>query len=289
MNALRTMLIWLAGVVACCGQALLVEKPLDKLSEQKVSDWGQLALELKTRWRHGESAHFIIHFTRDGDKIAGRSEGFYDDIWKFYGKRKDLLAGKKSHVFAFADWNDWAAFKEKVKMPRDFAGVTRGNEFFYVSTTPEGQFDTKGRTQAHEMSHLIINRFFEGRLPLWCNEGQAEYFGLRKTLDRDTFRRVLGGMRPVELDVLLATKTYPSDSESLRAFYAESALFVEFLVQQGETRPGLSETQRRGLMAGLIEDLIAGKTPEQALARFGFKDLKDVKTAYAPYRKRVAL
>jgi len=287
---------WLSGLailwvaVNAFGQGAatgFVEKPLDKLAERKMSDWGETALGVHTRWRHGESAHFIIHFTRDGEKVASRCEGFYDDIWKFYGQRKDLLAGKKSHVFAFAERADWDGFKAKLKMGREFTGVTRGSEFFYLSTTPDGQFDTKGRTQAHEMAHLVLNRFFTGQLPLWCNEGLAEYFGLRKTLDRDAFRRVLSGTRPVDLLELVARKSYPEDATALREFYVESALFVEFLVQTGETRPGLSELDRRGLMAGLVADLIAGQPVDVALRRFGFKDLDDAKKTYVPYRKRV--
>ena len=36
---------------------------------------------------------------------------------------------------------------------------------------------SSGDVLAHEMTHLVMNRFFERRRPLWLNEGLAEYYG----------------------------------------------------------------------------------------------------------------
>jgi len=145
------------------------EKKLDDFSSAAMSDWGDLALGIQhLKWKHGETEHFIIHFFRNGERIARRSEIFYGEIKAFFGNRPDLLAGQKSQVFACNDAPDWKHFTGKIQ--QDWAGrVTRGDGFFDLATNEKGQFDNRGKVQAHEMTHLIFNRFFREQPPLWLN------------------------------------------------------------------------------------------------------------------------
>ncbi len=97
------------------------EKKLDDFSATAMSDWADLALGIQhLKWKHGETEHFIIHFFRNGERIARRSEVFYGEIKAFFGNRPDLLADQKSQVFAFNDAPDWKQFADKIQ--KDWAG-----------------------------------------------------------------------------------------------------------------------------------------------------------------------
>lgn len=255
------------------------EKTFEQLSNKEISeDWGKVALGISSskKWQHGESEHFVIHFFRSGEKIARRSELFYSEIKEFFGNRPDLLKGRKSHLFAFADGQDWNKFKTTIELPY-IGGVTRGNEFFYLATGEEGQFDSKARVQAHEMTHLVFNRFFTGHPPLWLNEGVAEYFGQRKTSSINEFRRRMGRTEPFDLDTLLASERYPTAESDMLAFYAEAAIVVDFLTKDAD---------RRALLPKFVDAMIADKDVSRALQLYGYASLADFKKAYSRYRQR---
>jgi hypothetical protein len=253
------------------------EVPVEKLSEKDVSDWGKAALDVQAaKWKHGETEHFVIHFFRNGDKIARRSELFYTEIKEFFGNRPDRLEKRKSQVFAFHDGRDWDKFRSHTTM--EWAtGVTRGNEFFYLTGTEEGQFDSKGKVQAHEMTHLIFNRFFTGRLPLWLNEGIAEFFGQRKTATVTEFRRQMGAARRFGLQQLFDAKSYPSAKDEVHAFYAEAAIVVDFLSRTAD---------RKALLPRFIDSMLTEHALPKALAIYGYKNLAEFESAYEKYRRR---
>ena len=251
------------------------EKKLDDLSTTEMSDWGDLALGIQhLKWKHGETEHFIIHFFRTGEKIAHRSEVFYTEIKEFFGNRPDLLAGKKSQVFAFQDMNNWKQFAGKIG--QDWAGgVTRGDEFFYLAAAEEGRFDSKGKVQAHEMTHLIFNRFYRGHPPLWLNEGVAEYFGQRKTSTLSQFRQQMSLTPPYHLGRLFQAEQYPG-LDQIQAFYAEAAIVVDFLTRTSE---------RAAKLPKFVDAMIANNDVAAALQIYGYKDFTEFETAYKNYRR----
>ncbi len=225
---------------------------------------------------HVETEHFIIHCFRDEDKIANRSEAFWVEIRDFFGNRRDLLEGRKSHVFAFHEVVDWRTFAREINKG-NILGITRGNEFFYLSIGDNGYFDSNGRVQAHEMTHLIFNRFFSGRPPLWLNEGVAEYFGRRKTSSIVEFRRQVGQTPKFTLARLFSTDTYPSDPLDVQAFYAEAAIVVDFL----------SHTEdRRVLLPRFIEAMINENDLDRALTIYGYRNRAEFEEDYNRYRRR---
>ena len=239
-----------------------------------VQDWGQAALQIQpAKWKQTETDHFVIHYSRNGDKIARRCEAMYSEIREFFGDRPDLLAGRKSRVYAFHDVEDWRRFRETIGLAW-IAGVTRGQEFFYQSASETGAFDSKGKVQAHEMTHLIFNRFFEGKPPLWLNEGIAEYFGERKTSGISEFRRQMSLTPRVSLERLFAAEKYPPD---VQAFYAEAAIVVDFLTRTEE---------RRKLLPAFVDSMIEQNDVAVALKIYGYNDLAEFEKAYGRYRKR---
>jgi hypothetical protein len=255
--------------------AYLNEKPFDNLSDKTLTKWGQTALATSPRWKHGETEHFVIHFFANADPIARRCEKFYTDIQEFFGNRADRLQGRKSHVFAFYDAADWKNFKRQVKLPDWSGGVTHGNEFFYPSTGADRQFDQRSQTQAHEMTHLVFNRFFTGRVPSWLNEGVAEYFGVKKTSDITAFRSHVSRAKPMDLYTLFTAEKYPEKDAEVHSFYAEAAIVVDFLTQTSE---------RRALLPKFIDAMIASNNVDAALKIYGFPTRADFQKAYDRHR-----
>jgi hypothetical protein len=242
-----------------------------------VENWGRVALGIQpAKWKQIETEHFVIYYFRNGDKIASRSEKFYVEIREFFGNRPDRMPGKKSSVFAFHDLDDWKKFREVTGLPW-IAGVTRGDEFFYQSASETGAFDSKGKVQAHEMTHLIFNRFFRGQPPLWLNEGIAEYFGQRKTTGITEFRRQMGATPPVPLAQLFAAQSYPRSELEVQAFYAEAAIVVDFLTRTQD---------RARLLPAFVERMIERNDVAAALKLYGYPNLPEFEKAYNRYRKQ---
>jgi hypothetical protein len=252
------------------------ERWWQQLSNTNISANGRAVLTIYSpQWRHGETEHFILHYGRNGDKIAQRAEEFYAEIREFFGNRPDLLAGRKSHIFAVHVPEHWQKFLKTAGMSPSIAGFTYDNEFFYFSLDEEGRFDQKSRVQTHEMTHLLFQRFFRDYPPLWLNEGIAEYFGFRKTSTNMEFRRAMVQPMRFNLDTLFSATDYPSDPKAMQAFYAEAAVVVDFLT---------NTSARRALLPKFVDAMIADNNPNKAVKLYGYRDLADFKSAYERYR-----
>jgi hypothetical protein len=256
-------------------------KSYSQLSDQRISEWGHRALGIDPHhWKHGETTHFIIHCFANGEKIANRSELFYDEIRDFFGKRPDLLGARKSNIFAFNDKVNWTGFMRAYTLGGvlpNAIGITRGDEFFYLSVGDDGRFDSQGKVQAHEMTHLVFNRFFNGRPPLWLNEGTAEYFGQRKTTNLVDFRHQMGQAPKFPLGRLFGMNEYPRNPLEVEAFYAEAAIVVDFLT---------NTDARRALLPRFIDMMIANNNLNGALAIYGYHNFPEFEDDYQHYRKR---
>ncbi|MCG3150211.1 MAG: hypothetical protein PCFJNLEI_03691 [Verrucomicrobiae bacterium] len=241
-----------------------------------MSEWGTVALGLSPeKWKHAETEHFIVHFVRNGEKVGRFAEEQYREVREFLGDRPDLLKGRKSQVFAFFEPEDWRKFAARVQVPWA-AGITRGDEFFYLAVTETKRSEAKDRTLAHEMTHLVFNRFYRGRLPLWLNEGIAEYFGQRKTSTISQFRQRMGQTEPYHLGKLLAAEKYPERPEEIQAFYAEAAIIVDFLTRTSE---------RRQLLPKFVERVMDGRDVVEGMRLYGYQDWADFEKDYRKYRR----
>jgi hypothetical protein len=262
------------GLAASVSDDTLTEKSWAQLSDKEISDWGKTALDVSpSKWKHGETAHFVIHYFRHGQLIATRSEKFYDRIREFFGNRPDQLPGHKSHIFAVHDPGDWRTLIQKLELSESLRGVTRGNEFFYFTRGERSEFDYEGRVQAHEMTHLVFNRFFVGRLPLWLNEGVAEYFAEHTNIAE--FRRYLRDSPRFNLNKLFSATRYPKDKMDVGAFYAEATAVVDFMTHTPE---------RRALLPKCIDAVIHDGDVKTVAATYGYRNVDEFKKAYERYR-----
>ena len=125
----------------------------------------------------------------------------------------------------------------------------------------------------HEYAHSVAHASFGGRLPLWLDEGLAEFYS---TFEVERGELLVGKPVAHHVRTLRETSFVPlerlfavdrdspeyQEAERIGTFYAESWLVVSYLMLGGPDR--LQQT--RGFLAGVAE----GRPPEEAFrAAFG--------------------
>jgi hypothetical protein len=144
----------------------------------------------------------------------------------------------------------------------------------------------KGDTLGHEVTHLVLHRFFGAGIPLWLIEGFAEYAAARGYA---AFWRARGFQaRPraqavnpalwIPFAELTAATTYPADVAKVAVFYNESERLVRFL----------SATDKAGFQR-LLEALAQGNRFDTALGKSfpgKFADLAALERAAKDYATR---
>ena len=219
--------------------------PFERLSERSVSRQGDAALKLETvKWEHSESDHFIFH-TEAGfavTQLVSVAEWSYSAIKKDLQISQDSFE-RKCHVYVFLNEGVWKEFVGNGKMEPWTGGWCTGRELFFWSRP---HFKFQGATLPHEMTHLVLHRFVGGDIPLWLNEGLAEFEGIRLyrtylKMRNYTLTNVRDHVEPdqfVPLKDLTSAVDYPKNSNDVTAFYVESERLISFLYfQHGGTSP----------------------------------------------------
>ena len=244
----RTMNIRLLSVLTCA--ALLRAAVAGGQPPPEADDWREVggaydrraltpraerALSvLPLRWRRAETEHFTLHFEQAifARKVARMAEFFYRTIAADLRGPADRGAGR-SHILIFHSPRTWAAFLAAMPdLPSWSASLVEGTAMFLQQAD-----DTRsgGGRLAHEMTHLVMNRFFTGRPPLWLQEGLAEYYG---EFAWSAFKGIKKSRRaafpplrnPYPLASLLAATAYPVEPAAVSAFYETSRYLVGFLL-----------------------------------------------------------
>ena len=212
------------------------ELAFSALSSPYVTPLGAKALSVRpSEWKHAETANFIYHYFQGfvADRVSTEAEFYYHVI--AHDLEKDTTRWeRKAHIFIFERPEDWQAFQTQGKLERWTGGIHANNELF-IQRDPSYKF--QNWTLGHETAHLVLRRFYSGEIPLWLNEGYADYIG---RVAQATFYRTRGyNSHPVTgnltaasyipLDQLSNLLTYPEDIVKVQAFYAESEKLVRFL------------------------------------------------------------
>ena len=156
----------------------LPEVPFAQLSDRQLRTLGQAALNIRpTEWKHAETPNFIYHFFHGYvvAPVSVEAEFYYRVIAQELGKDTTQWE-RKSHIFVFETMEDWAQFQRSGGLDPWTGGVHSGGELF-IRRDP--QFRFKGNTLGHEVAHLVVDRFYGSNVPLWLNEGYAEYVSRR--------------------------------------------------------------------------------------------------------------
>lgn len=241
-----------------------------------ITDRGQQILDLpEIDWKHAQTEHFVIHYEQAifARKVARMAEFFYTYIAQDLQGAEDYVRGR-SHIFVFRSEKRWREFAEAAGDVPDWTfSRVEGTVMFLQQAE---NTTSSGDVLAHETTHLVVNRFFEKRCPLWLNEGLAEYYrvfaysaykGVKKS-KRAQFGRLAN---PLPLDELLYTQLYPHDDARVASFYATSQYFVAFL---------LLDHQPQAFMP-FVEDLMNGMDVKLALSKhYGMESMDDIRKQF---------
>ena len=221
----------------------LQEVELSKLTDSNISTLGHEALSIQPAlWKHAETKNFVYHFFHGfvAGPVASEAEFYYSVISKELGKDTTQWE-QKSHIYIFEKQEDWAAFQKKALLDPWTGGIHSGGDLF-ILRQPEYKF--KGRTLGHEITHLVIFRFFGNGVPLWLNEGYAEYASIQayatyyraRGYDSKPTSQLVSPEAFIPLDKLANLSAYPDDVAEVKVFYIESERLVRFLCAQGEPK-----------------------------------------------------
>jgi hypothetical protein len=217
----------------------LVEVPFQSLSNTAFGVYGRTAIALNPdSFKHAESTNFIFHYFDPitANQVATESEFFFRTIAKDFGREGEPVE-RKAHIFMLPD-KEWNEFKRGAALDPWTGGMHTGNELFIPR---EGE-RPQGPTLGHEVGHLVVQRFFGDNIPLWLNEGYAEY--ISGVLYASFYRARKYAAKPhfagmtledyIPLEKLTALTTYPAREKEVAAFYIESRKLVSFLQQRGK-------------------------------------------------------
>ena len=210
----------------------VVEKPWEKLSHKKILEYGQKALGNDPKaWRHAETEHFVFHFHQlaDAEKVGRLAEYVYQQVRSDLAIAQDRFV-RKNHVFIFDKEADWKQFLDAIKLHDWVAGLASRTELFLFNLEAKG---IPAYTLAHETVHCIFYRFTPRAIPLWLNEGIADYEAMRvlaRAKNMDETRIAGRGKVDFPLKELVSATKYPKDK--VGQFYAASERLVRFLLTQ---------------------------------------------------------
>ncbi len=189
--------------------------------------------QIDRSWNHAETKYFIVHYQKLGyaQRLARMADYLYQYIAADLPGYEDRVK-EKSHIVVIQDRDDWKEYLKLSQYPNQWAGgYVRGRVMFIYDMDNR---EVNAHIVAHEMSHLILNRFFIHRPPLWLNEGLAEWYGhfgwQAFKGQKVNIRRSLGEMDDTApVSELISRKSYPSGTDAVRKYYATSHQLVGML------------------------------------------------------------
>jgi hypothetical protein len=234
-------------------------------------------------WQEIKGQHIIVYYVQDkalAEKVAQRAEDLYskiaedlgytkrDKFWTWQNRAKIYIYPSRDAFNSGTGSPAWAGGKA-VGKKREISTFS-GYEDFLESVLP------------HELTHLMFRDFigFEGDIPLWLNEGVAQW---EEKANRDA-------TDPLMLSLLKQNRLIPFDeltridSRNLERdgrvaeFYAQAGSLVGFLIR----RHG-SDGFRR--LCGQIRD---GKTVDDALGFAYPETIRNMKELEQTWRKYLA-
>ncbi|WFB36480.1 SHD1 domain-containing protein [Kiritimatiellota bacterium B12222] len=267
------------------GRRELTWKPIvrgDVWPESMEPEVKNALLGLSRSWNHAETEYFIIHYQQLGfaKKVARMADFQYQyiaaDLPGFEDRYKE-----KSHIIVVRNQKDWQEFLGNVDSVQNwFAAYVHGMSMFLYDTDSS---TANAHILAHEMSHLVLNRFFVYQPPLWLNEGLAEWYG---NVGHSAFKgkkvdveRGMGDLKqgyPVQ--VLTQMNSYPQQEAQIELFYATSQQVVGMLMLRKD-QPAFVR-----FLKGITVDGNPFHIPLQAV--YGFEDLSSFQRAFDDFLKK---
>lgn len=267
-NFLCLLCLVAAGSVRAMAQTDLIsgmnglqEVPFPQLTQKDQNPLGAKALAIQAEgWKHAETEHFIYHYQRSfvATPVAMEAEFHFRVVTKELS-RPDVPWPQKAHIYIFEQPEAWESFQSAGQLEQWTGGIQSGGSLFIVRN-PAYRFTDN--SLGHEVAHLVLHRMHGDKIPLWLNEGFAQYVSKGAHASYQRARGYLSkpwsnGVAADKLFPLatLATMSYPA-ADKIRPFYDQSERLVRFLV--ASDKPKFLE---------LLDLLASGQSFESALSR----------------------
>ncbi len=215
-------------------------------------------------WRHAETAHFIVHFVEERD--ARLTMQYIEGVFTMVTGLLNLDAQRapiKSHVFVFPNKAAWREYGSVIGLSESVAGFAYKTELLLPAADDKEGREASIKTLCHEVTHAIIARFYPARkLPLWMNEGLAEYIAAR----------TIATKRSHPVDKYLRKTTDPVvDVKKLfdRIKYGEKTTQDRLAIFYGNSEKSVRAIVEKLPIEGFpkfLNALAAGNLPQPALA-----------------------
>jgi hypothetical protein len=260
---------------------------LSALSSPDPNPLGAEALALRPeQWKHGETEHFIYHFIHSyvATPVSVEAEFCFRVISEQLDQETIAAArSAKSHIYIFEKPEDWQLFQARAALEPWTGGIHSQGSLFIVRD-PANKF--ANNSLGHEIAHLVLFRLYQQPLPLWLNEGFAEYSSRVARASYQRARNYIAHPRsaPISREQLIplarltAMDGYPSSD--ITVFYGESERLVRFLV-----------AVNRAAFFALLDALARGESFDRALSRSypgRFFDLDALEKEFAGYASETA-
>ncbi|MDR0993941.1 MAG: hypothetical protein LBN38_05180 [Verrucomicrobiota bacterium] len=235
------LLLGWTSVQAAPPRRLSASDGMQEVSSKEVDTAHLLPKDIKVlrdpayKWKHLQTEHFIIHYDQKmfAAKVARFAESFYTAISADLPNWKDRVSPARSHIFIFnVHPREWRAFLDGQGAMEWGVSFCRGNALYLQEL---GQSTSqKMELLAHEITHLVFNRFLPFPIPLWLNEGLAEYYGefayrAAKGMGQSRKQAFPPLRNACPLPTLNFACAIRHDIEAVRVFYDTSKYLVGYL------------------------------------------------------------
>lgn len=182
---------------------LIIIALIISLPQSSFSQFGQNKLQYKTfEWYFIQTKHFDIYFTEDGGKIAEFTARAAESALKQIQSVINYQINNRVTIILYDSQNDF----QETNVTDEYLseGVGGFTELFKnrVVVPFTGSYKAFRHVLHHELVHAVVNDMFYGgslqnviannisiRIPLWFNEGLAEYLSLGWETNTDMFIR----------------------------------------------------------------------------------------------------
>src|SRR2546423_2467192 len=243
----------------------------------------------KDTWTSVHSKNFTLvgnASEKDIRLVANRLEQFRD-VFGLLFPTITMNSPVPTTVIVFKSDSSYKPFKVNPNVAGYFQP---GEDVNYITLTTERASDDQPfRTIFHEYVHLLVENTMGATVPLWFNEGLAEYYS---TFDiKDDYRRVILGdlianhvlylreNKFLPLRTLFAVDSkspYYNEGNKMNVFYAESWMLMHYLMQ-GDGQ------KHRPQLAKFVDLLRVNTTIEDAFQRAFDNNIEAVEKDFKSY------
>jgi hypothetical protein len=194
------------------------------------------ALAAAASWKEYKADHFIIYYTKSEDfarRTAASAEGYYKKIADELGYPRYTNFWQWENRVKVYLYPDQAAYVRETGQPEWSHGVANyTTKEIRTYESSEGFLDG---LLPHEIAHLVFRDFvgFKGEVPLWLDEGVAQWQEpAKRALAHKVTRWLLANDKDLVLDDLMALRSLEAKTpEEIHFFYMQAVSVVDFLVK----------------------------------------------------------